>query len=104
WQEVAPVLDESLARLGETDRHSLLLRFFEQKKLADVGRALGLSEDGARKRVERALEKLRALLGQRGVAVPGALLATVLAANAAPAAPVTLSVSTAAAATPLAKT
>ena len=100
WQEVAPVLDESLARLGETDRHALLLRFFEQKNLADVGQALGLSEDGARKRVQRALEKLRGVLGQRGIAVSAALLATVLAANAAPAAPVTLiiGVTTAAAA------
>lgn len=107
WQEIAPVLDETLARLGETDRHALLLRFFEQKNLAEVGRALGLSEDGARKRVQRALDKLRLLLGQRGVTVPVVVLATALAANAAPAAPMTLLVSgpaTAAAATaPLVK-
>jgi RNA polymerase sigma factor (sigma-70 family) len=102
WQEIAPVLDESLAHLGEADRHALLLRFFEQRKLADVGQALGLSEDGARKRVERALEKLRGLLGQRGVVVPVAVLTTVLTANAAPAAPVTLAIS-AAATTPLLK-
>jgi RNA polymerase sigma factor (sigma-70 family) len=106
WQEIAPVLDESLARLGEADRHALLLRFFEQRKLADVGQALGLSEDGARKRVERALEKLRGLIGQRGVVVPVAVLTTVLNANAAPAAPVTLAISataTTAATTPLLK-
>lgn len=90
WQEIAPVLDESLSRLGEVDRHALLLRFFEQKKLVDVGRALGLSEEAARKRVQRALEKLRGLLGQRGVVVPSALLATVLLTNAAPAAPIAL--------------
>jgi RNA polymerase sigma factor (sigma-70 family) len=106
WQEIAPVLDESLSRLAEPDRHALLLRFFEQKKLADVGRALGLSEEAARKRVQRALEKLRGLLGQRGVVVPSALLATVLLVNAAPAAPITLmagATSTAVAATPLLK-
>ena len=102
WQEIAPVLDESLARLGEMDRHALLLRFFEQRKLADVGQALGLSEDGARKRVQRALEKLRGMLSRRGVAVPAAVLATVLAANGAPAAPVTLAIG-AAATTPLLK-
>ncbi len=102
WQEIAPVLDESLANLSEADRHALLLRFFEQRKLADVGQALGLSEDGARKRVERALEKLRGLLGKRGVVVPVALLTTALAANAAPAAPVTFAIS-AAATTPLLK-
>jgi RNA polymerase sigma factor (sigma-70 family) len=92
WQEIAPVLDESLARLGETDRHALLLRFFEQKNLAEVGSALGLSEDSARKRVQRALEKLRRALSQRGIAVPVAVLSTVLAANAAPAAPVSIAV------------
>ena len=96
WQEIAPVLDESLARLGERDRHALLLRFFDQKNLAEVGRALGLSEDGARRRVQRALEKLRGMLGKRGVAVPAVVLASALAANAAPAAPVTLVVSAAA--------
>jgi hypothetical protein len=104
WQEVAPVLDESLSRLNEADRHALLLRFFEQKKMADVGHALGLTEEGARKRVQRALEKLRGLLGKRGVVVPSALLATALVANAAPAAPVTLiAVSTVAATSPLVK-
>jgi RNA polymerase sigma factor (sigma-70 family) len=104
WQEIAPVLDESLSRLNEADRHALLLRFFEQKKMADVGHALGLTEEGARKRVQRALEKLRGLLGKRGVVVPSALLATALVANAAPAAPVTLiAVSTVAATSPLVK-
>jgi len=101
WQEIAPILDESLARLGETDRHALLLRFFERKNLAEVGRGLGLSEDAAGKRVQRALEKLRGLLGRRGVAVPAAVLATLLAANAATAAPTTLAVSVAAGAASL---
>jgi RNA polymerase sigma factor (sigma-70 family) len=99
WREIAPVLDESMAHLGETDRHALLLRFFEQKNFADVGRALGLTEDGACKRVHRALEKLRRMLGQRGVVVPAAVVATVLAAHAAPAAPPTLLVSAATATT-----
>jgi RNA polymerase sigma factor (sigma-70 family) len=90
WKEIASVLDESLARLGTTDRHALLLRFFEQKNLAEVGHSLGISEDGARKRVQRALEKLRSLLGQRGVVVPATILASSLAAHGAPAAPATL--------------
>jgi RNA polymerase sigma factor (sigma-70 family) len=104
WQEIAPVLDESLSRLNKADRHALLLRFFEQKKMADVGHALGLTEEGARKRVQRALEKLRGLLGRRGVVVPSALLATALVANAAPAAPVTVvALTTIAATSPLVK-
>ncbi|HWN95638.1 MAG TPA: sigma-70 family RNA polymerase sigma factor [Methylomirabilota bacterium] len=107
WQEIAPVLDEALTRLGEKDRNALLLRFFEQKNLAEVGHALGIGEDGARKRVERALDKLRALLGQRGVAIPVTVLASVLVANAVPSVPVTLTVGAAltgtAATTPLIK-
>jgi len=87
WQEIALILDEALIGLGDKDRNALLLRFFEQKNLAEVGHALGISEDVARKRVERALEKLRGLLGQRGVAIPVALLATVMVANAVPSVP-----------------
>jgi RNA polymerase sigma factor (sigma-70 family) len=90
WQEISPVLDEALTHLGEKDRNALLLRFFEQKNLLEVGQALGVGEDGARKRVERALDKLRGLLGRRGVAVSAAMLATVLAANAVPSLPATL--------------
>src|ERR1043166_8037032 len=99
WHEIAPALDESLSRLGELDRHALLLRFFERKKLADVGQVLGLTEDGARKRVDRALEKLRHLLGKRGITVPTALFITLLTAHAAPAAPATLAISATAATT-----
>src|SRR5439155_6282565 len=77
----------------KTDRHALLLRFFDRKSLAEVGAALGLSEEASRKRVHRALEKLRSLLTKRGVVVPAVLLAAALTANAAPAAPATLTVS-----------
>src|SRR5688572_2100261 len=44
WQEISPVLDEALTRLGDKDRNALLLRFFEQKNLAEVGQALGIGE------------------------------------------------------------
>ena len=41
------------------DREAILLRFYQCKPLADVGQALGTSEEAARKRVDRAVEKLR---------------------------------------------
>ncbi len=94
WNEIAPALDDSIASLGEKDRHALLLRYFEQRKLADVGKSLGLSEDATRKRIERALEKLKLLLGKRGVVASVTLLAGALMANAAPLAPATLTIST----------
>ncbi len=98
WTEIAPALDDSLASLGEKDRHALLLRYFEQRKLADVGKSLGLSEEAARKRIERALEKLKLQLGKRGVVASVTLLGSALMANAAPIAPTTLTISSATAA------
>ena len=46
--------------LNEVERAAVVLRFFENRSHEEVGEALGLSETAARKRVDRALEKLRA--------------------------------------------
>jgi RNA polymerase sigma factor (sigma-70 family) len=67
WSRLRPVLDEVLNELQDDDRHALLLRFFEQQSLAQVGIALGLAEDAARKRTARALEELRGGLARRGI-------------------------------------
>src|SRR5262252_4072415 len=64
WDELRPVLDEAMHELGERERNAVLLRYFEGRQLADVGAHLGLSEDAARMRVARALEKLRRLLAK----------------------------------------
>src|SRR5581483_9080007 len=45
WEHIAPLLDEAMAGLGEQDRNAVLLRFFENKSLAEVGAALGANED-----------------------------------------------------------
>ncbi|MEI9999883.1 MAG: TIGR03435 family protein [Verrucomicrobiota bacterium] len=88
WEDLAPFLDEALARLAEADRNAVLLRFFEDRSLAEVAAALGSSEEAARKRVTRALDRLRRLLRRRGVAVPAAaLLAGLLSTHGAQAAP-----------------
>src|SRR5262245_58808118 len=97
WDELTPVLDDAVAHLGETDRHAILLRFFERKELKEVGRALGSSEEAAKKRVARAVEKLRAFFTRRGVVLSSAGLASALAANAVQAAPPGLSISVTAA-------
>ena len=60
----ARALDENLAQLGETDRNALLLRFGEGRNHREVGAALGLTEEAAKKRVNRALERLRVALLQ----------------------------------------
>src|ERR1051326_6844258 len=67
WEEVALILDEAINQLGNEDRTAVVLRFLEQRDLCAVGKALGTSEGAAQKRVSRALEKLRAILGRRGL-------------------------------------
>lgn len=95
WPRLAPALDEALAQLGETDRNALLLRFFEDKSHKETGAALGLNEEAARKRVDRALEKLRGFFAGRGVNVSAAVLASALASHAVKAAPASLASSVA---------
>src|SRR5262249_45041387 len=77
WKEMTPVLDEALDGLSEDDRQVILLRFFDQRTMADLGRVLGITENAAKMRVSRALDRLR---GQLGPAVPctAALLGTLL--------------------------
>jgi RNA polymerase sigma factor (sigma-70 family) len=87
WARVEPVLDEAMERLGETDRRAVLLRFFEGWTYAEVGAALGVGENAARMRTERALEKLKSALERRGVTSTAAALGGALASYAAPAAP-----------------
>lgn len=77
-----PVLDSALDELAERDRSAVLLRFFEQRAYAEIGARLTLSEEAARRRVERALEKLRRGLARRGVASSASALGTALVAEA----------------------
>ena len=87
WRQLRPELDAVIDQLDERDRDAVLLRFFEGRPFAEIGAALRISEDGARMRVDRALEKLRALLAKRGVTSTAAALAIALANQAVVAAP-----------------
>jgi RNA polymerase sigma factor (sigma-70 family) len=91
WSRVGPVLDEAMRRLDTSDRNALVLRFFEQKSFRTVGAVMGVSEEAARKRVDRALEKLRGFFAQRGLSFSAAVLSTALDSHAAAAAPMGLS-------------
>ena len=90
WPQIAPLLDTALAELGETDHNAIVLRFFEGKSMSEVGAALGTNEDAAKKRVNRALEKLRKIFTKRGVTSTTATLAGAISANSVQAAPVDL--------------
>src|SRR5713226_3979705 len=96
WEEITPVLDAAMAELNADERAAVLLRFFENKELKAVGLALGVSEDAARMRVNRALEKLRDLLARRGITSAPAALGAALCAHAVQGVPAGLAASLAA--------
>jgi len=92
WDRIRPVLDAAIAELNETDRAAILLRFFEGRGFAEIGQRLQASENTARMRVERALDKLHGLLARRGVTSTAGALAAALANQAIVAAPSGLAV------------
>ncbi len=98
WQHLAPVLDEAMEHLSEVERNALILRFFQGKPLQEVGSNLGLSEEAARKRVGRSLDKLRSFFARRGFAITSAALVSALTQHAAEAAPASLGVTVSSAA------
>ena len=88
WEQLSPLLDEAMNQLGEKDRLAVLLRFFQRKPMREVGQALGISEDAAKMRVARSVEKLRGFFARNGVACPAAIIAAVLSEKAIQAAPI----------------
>jgi hypothetical protein len=90
WERMAPLLDEAMRELPRTDQDAVVLRYFQGKSLRETGAALKLSEEAARKRIARALDKMRGHFARRGVTASAALLAEAIGANAAPAVPAAL--------------
>ncbi len=87
WQKLAPVLDRAIGELAAPDRDAVVLRFFEGRPFAEIGATLRLTEDAARMRVERALDKLRVALGRQGIMSTAAALGVALANQAVATAP-----------------
>jgi hypothetical protein len=98
WDQIAPHLDTALAQLGEADRDAILLRYFERKTAKEIGERLGLTAEAAQKRATRALDRLRMIFAERGLAAPTAGLANLLSVQAIQSAPVGLAASVIAAA------
>lgn len=98
WAHIVPLLEQAMAQLTPPDRDAVVLRFFQAKSFHEVGASLGTSEDAAKMRVGRALEKLRKIFARRGVALSAAALGAALATNSVQAAPAGLAASVGAAA------
>ena len=93
WRQIRPVLDDAMHDLSDTERAAVVLRFFEERSLKEVGLALGINENAARMRVDRALGKLHKLLAKRGVTGTASGLAAALAGGAVASAPAGLAAS-----------
>ena len=96
WRHIEPVLDDAMAALEELDRAAVLLRYFENKSLREVGEIMGTSDDAAQKRVSRAVERLRDFFTKRGVTIGTGGVVVVISANAVQAAPAGLAATVAA--------
>ena len=87
WEQLLPVLDSAMHQLKESDRQAILMRYFEKRSLAEIALQIGLTENAARMRVERALDKLRLCLSSKGTTTSATLLASALSANTVQSAP-----------------
>jgi RNA polymerase sigma factor (sigma-70 family) len=92
WTQIEPMLDDAMAALEETDRSVILLRYFENKSLREVGDSLNISDDAAQKRASRALERLREFFTKRNVTIGAGGVAVLISANAVQSAPIGLAV------------
>jgi RNA polymerase sigma factor (sigma-70 family) len=78
-REVPGLLDAALASLSRADREAVLLRYFGGLDARDVAAALGVSEPAARRRLSRAVERMRRYLAAGGVAMTAATFPAALA-------------------------
>jgi RNA polymerase sigma factor (sigma-70 family) len=78
WERLRPLLDAAIDELPEADRAAVVLRFLERRPFAEIGAALRMTEDAARMRTDRALDKLRLALAGRGITSSAAALAVVV--------------------------
>lgn len=93
WEQIAPLLDQAMGQLGETDRKAIVLRYFENKTAQQVAAKLKINEEAAKKRVNRAVEKLRKIFFERGIVLTASVIAGVVSANSVQAAPTALATS-----------
>jgi RNA polymerase sigma factor (sigma-70 family) len=76
----AVAIDGALLRLRHRDRQLLMLHYFDGFTLAEAAAKLAISHEAARKRLHRALSRLRSLLRREGVSLTEAAVPSALAA------------------------
>jgi RNA polymerase sigma factor (sigma-70 family) len=93
WPQIEPLLDSALGHLGEKDHSAVVLRFLEGRNFSDIAAAMGTTEDAAKKRVKRAVEKLRNFFAKHGLTLSALAIAGAISANSVQAAPIGLATS-----------
>lgn len=69
WSALSPRIDGALQALRQKDREVILLRYLEGNDIAELTRLLGIGESAVKKRLGRAMQRLRKALRHRGFAV-----------------------------------
>jgi hypothetical protein len=98
WESIEPHLDDAMSQLSEADRNAIFLRYFQRKSAQEMAQALGVSNEAAQKRVNRAIARLRDLFAERGISAGAGALVVLISSNAVQAAPAGLSFTISAAA------
>jgi RNA polymerase sigma factor (sigma-70 family) len=87
WEAAAEYLDEALTVLSPDDRRLIVLRYFEKRSAEEAATVLGISNEAARQRSHRAIERLRKHLARRGAQISAGTLASAVVAHGVTAAP-----------------
>ncbi|MDF9827478.1 RNA polymerase sigma factor (sigma-70 family) [Ereboglobus sp. PH5-10] len=87
FAKLRPLLDDALGALRDGEREAVLLRFFDKCSFGEIGAKLKMSEDAARMRVTRAVEKMRTVFAKRGVTSSAVAVGMLMTAEAAASAP-----------------
>jgi uncharacterized protein (TIGR03435 family) len=90
WKQLAPLLEDAMGYLGERERAAVVGRYYAGQSLAELAMASGITENAAKKRIHRALEKLHRYFAKRGVASTAATIAGAISVNSVQAAPAAL--------------
>ncbi|MEO5957872.1 MAG: sigma-70 family RNA polymerase sigma factor, partial [Opitutaceae bacterium] len=93
WERLRPVLDEVMDTLGACEREVVVLRYFRGLPFAELAGQLKVNEGALRMRVDRALDKMSALLAKRGISSTATALGLALSSQPLVAAPVGLAAS-----------
>jgi RNA polymerase sigma factor (sigma-70 family) len=72
--QVRELVEQALLSLPAVEQECVVARFYEGLSFKELGEILGISEDGAQKKVSRSLQKLRLFLSRRGIKVSDAVL------------------------------